>query len=69
MTRNYKVSFFNVVKEMDDKKVVIGKSYQHLGTINLDDNNVSSTFTLASKAYRTAPQFINADRLEITEIK
>lgn len=55
---------------MDDKKVVIGKSYQHLGTIHLDDSNTSDTFTLTCKAYRhCGPNLLTADRVEITEIK
>lgn len=70
---DYRVSFFSV-----DRKEVVGstgkreveKSYQFVGTLVVDDYGVDDkTCTLASKAYRSAPdKFLRADKLLIEKV-
>lgn len=67
--KNFKVSFFKVEREVNDKGLLLGKTYSHQGSVVIDDNNVSNTFTLATKAYRACPHFSFCDKLEIREIK
>lgn len=70
---DYRVSFFSV----DRKEVVtetgkreVEKSYQFVGTLVIDDIGVDDkTVTLASKAYRSAPNnFLRADKLIIEKV-
>lgn len=52
---NYRISFFKLKKEEDDKgkERVTGEEY--LGCVNLTDHGTSRNFTLTAKAFRVAP--------------
>jgi hypothetical protein len=70
MIRNFRVNFFKREEEKDDKGVVIGKTYSHLGSVTVDDSNIGEKLTLASKAFRHASEkCAQADRVEIRELK
>lgn len=71
MTKNYRVNFNKVEREVDKKtNELLGKTYVYVGSVNIDDSNVDGTnLTLVSKAYRHAPHFSHCDHVEIFEVK
>lgn len=68
---NYKVDFFRREVKKDSKSgEVISKTYQHVGSVTIDDSGIGSQLTLTSKAFRHASENAqNADRVEIRVLK
>lgn len=70
---DYRVSFFLVNREnvvSSTGKREVEKSYEFVGTLIVDDTGVDDkTCTIASKAYRAAPNnFLRADKLLIEKV-
>lgn len=63
---DYRVSFFKLVKEQDEKKRTIVTGQEYLGSIVVDDNG---SLDIISKAYRHASgKLLNADKVKVEAV-
>ncbi len=69
--RNYKVNFYKVEKELNEKGKEVNRKYSHVGSVTIDDCNVDNiNLTLISKAYRHANNnLLMADKVTVEEIR
>lgn len=70
MYRNYKIAFFKIEREQNEKgKLVKTGKQDYLGSVYVDDNGVDDSFTLTAKAWRHAPGVcLNADLVKIEQV-
>lgn len=67
--QNFKVSFFKLNREEDDKGNMVATSKEYVGSVVLDDSHVDENTSLLALAYRRAsPTMQLCDRVEVTRV-
>lgn len=68
--RNYRVRFFKLSREQDEKGKFVTTGQELLGTVFVDDYNLDERqMTLAAKAFRIAPPVCQiADKVVVEQV-
>ncbi len=68
--RNYRVRFFKLSREQNEKGKTVVSGQELLGTVYVDDYNLDERqMTLAAKAFRIAPPICQiADKIVVEQV-
>jgi hypothetical protein len=67
--RNYRVTFYKLEKENDEKGKSFVKDSKYLGSVVVDDSGTGTNLTLTAKAFRQASEICQiADKVRIEQL-